>query len=112
MDLDRLPHQLNAEKEMKFASYVKYTSDAGLIATLRPGHRAYLAELFKAGQLVAAGPFTDDSGALFIHEATTQEEAAQLVAADPFAVGGVFTSVETRAWKLVFSDPEQLRAST
>jgi hypothetical protein len=39
------------------------------IARLRPAHREYIAQLFAEGTLVAGGPFTDGSGALFIHAA-------------------------------------------
>ena len=33
---------------------------------VRPAHRAYLTELKAAGKLVAAGPFTDQTGALLV----------------------------------------------
>ncbi len=93
---------------MKFASHIDYAADAAKIAALRPEHRAYLSELFKQGKLLAAGPFTDDSGALFVYEAASLEEALKLVADDPFAIGGVFTRVVTKPWKLVFVNAEAL----
>lgn len=86
---------------MKFASFVRYHPDAARIAERRPAHRAYLAELHAQGRLLLAGPFTDDSGALFVHEAADAAEVAALVAADPFA-DGVFAEVQTRPWKPVF----------
>ena len=96
---------------MKFASHIEYAADAERIAALRPDHRAYLAELFEQGALVAAGPFTDDSGALFVYEADSLEEALRLVAADPFAIGGVFTRVVTKPWKPVFVNAKALEQS-
>jgi len=92
---------------MKFATLVQYTPDAEAIAALRPQHRAYLGDLLESGQLLLAGPFADDSGALFVHEAADVAAARALVAADPFA-DGVFTAVETRPWKLVLSRPDAL----
>ena len=35
---------------------------------VRPAHREYLAELKAAGKLVAAGPFTDQTGALLVYD--------------------------------------------
>ena len=94
---------------MKFSTVVTYTSDAARISALRPRHRDYLAKLHASGQLILAGPFTDDSGALFIHEAESREQVATFVAADPFAEG-IFRSVDTRPWKLVFVTASALAA--
>ena len=96
---------------MKFASYIEYAADAAKIAALRPDHRAYLAELFKQGKLLAAGPFIDDSGALFIFDADSLDDVSNMVADDPFALGGVFASVITKPWKLVFINAETLGRS-
>lgn len=58
---------------------------------------------------MAAGPFTDDSGALFIYEADSAEAVSALIANDPFATHGVLQKVEVRPWKLVFSNLDLLR---
>jgi len=75
---------------MKYVSYVTYTTDKAKVAAHRPAHREYLSELLERGNLVACGPFADDSGALFIYDADSAESAATLVAKDPFAASGVF----------------------
>jgi uncharacterized protein YciI len=94
---------------MKCLGYVAYTKDAAKIAAHRPSHRQYLSSLLERGKLLAAGPFTDDSGALFIYEADSVEAAAQLLAGDPFSVNGVITSAEIKPWKLVMSNAESFK---
>ena len=54
------------------------------------------------GKLAAAGPFTDDTGALIVYEADTLEQAESLLKADPFHAGGVFVRWTLRPWKTVF----------
>ncbi|MBI4694121.1 MAG: hypothetical protein HY749_08870 [Gammaproteobacteria bacterium] len=93
---------------MKFVNHARYAADAGKIAATRPAHRDYLGTLLASGQLLLAGPFTDDSGALFVYEAETLEAARALVAADPFAQAGVFEHCDIKPWKLVFSAPTEL----
>ena len=75
---------------MKFAAIIEYLQDKARIAEVRPVHRQYLASLRERGQLVASGPFTDDSGALIIYEAPTREEAEKLLQGDPFHQSGIF----------------------
>jgi uncharacterized protein len=87
---------------MKFPAVIEYTADKAKIAEIRPLHRQYLATLQEKGQLAAAGPFTDDSGALIIYEAGTREEAEALLKADPFNQNGIFASFQLRPWKPVF----------
>ena len=91
---------------MKYLAYVAYTTDAAKIAAHRPSHRQYLMGLLEKGELVAAGPFTDDSGALFIYEADSAEEAAGLLAGDPFSITGVIVSSELKGYKLVLANAE------
>jgi uncharacterized protein YciI len=94
---------------MKYVGYVAYTKDATKIAAHRPSHRQYLTSLLGQGKLLAAGPFTDDSGALFIYEADSPEAAAQLLAGDPFSTSGVIVSSELNPWKLVMSNAESFK---
>jgi len=96
---------------MKFSSYIEYVTEPAKIAALRPDHRDYLSELFKQGKLLAAGPFSDDSGALFIYEAGNLDDVLTMIADDPFAIGGVFASVVTKPWKLVFINAESMSQS-
>jgi len=94
---------------MKFVSYVTYTTDKAKITAHRPAHREYISGLLNQGKLVTAGPFADDSGALFIYEAGSAEAASALVKEDPFSTNGVFQKFDLKPWKLVFSNTELLR---
>ena len=93
---------------MKFAAIIEYLQDKARIAELRPVHRQYLTSLRERGQLVASGPFTDDSGALIIYEAPTREEAEKLLQGDPFHQGGVFVRWQLRPWNPVIANRELL----
>lgn len=93
---------------MKFAAIIEYTSDRDRIAAVRPIHRQYLAQLKDQGKLVASGPFTDDSGALIIHEASDRQEVEQLLRQDPFCRQGVFRSWQLRPWNPVLANRELL----
>lgn len=86
---------------MKFATVITYTNH-DRIAEVRPTHRAYLAALKEQGRLFASGPFEDDSGALIIYEAETEQEARGLLEADPFNEAGVFQSYTMKPWRQVF----------
>ena len=91
---------------MKYLAHVAYTTDAARIAAHRPAHREYLTGLLPQGKLIAAGPFTDDSGAVFIYETDSAEAAAALLAADPFSVNGVITSSAVKPWRLAMANAE------
>jgi uncharacterized protein YciI len=91
---------------VKFAAIIEYTQDKAKVQAVRPTHRQYLTELKARGQLVACGPFTDDSGALIIYEATTPEDAEKLLQNDPFNAGGVFLTYRLRPWNAVMANRE------
>jgi uncharacterized protein YciI len=91
---------------MKFAAIIDYIQDKAKISEIRPTHRQYLTGLKDKGQLVAAGPFTDDSGALIIYEAPSAAEAEQLVKNDPFNKGGIFIKWQLRPWNTVMANRE------
>jgi uncharacterized protein YciI len=93
---------------MKFAAIIEYLQDKAKIAEVRPVHRQYLATLRERGQLVAAGPFTDDSGALIVYEAPTREDAEKLLQGDPFHAGGIFVRWQLRPWNPVMVNRELL----
>jgi uncharacterized protein len=93
---------------MKFAAIIEYLQDKIKIAELRPVHRQYLASLRERGQLVASGPFTDDSGALIIYEAPSREEAEKLLQGDPFHAGGIFVRWQLRPWNPVIANRDLL----
>jgi uncharacterized protein len=79
-----------------------------LRAAVRADHIAYLASL--GSKMKSAGPFLDDAasptGSLVIIEAETRTEAEKMAAADPYAVAGLFASVEIKAWRWALKNPE------
>ena len=96
---------------MKFAAIIEYSQDKAKIQELRPLHRQYLATLRENYQLVASGPFTDDSGALIIYEAGSRDEAEKLIQADPFHKNGIFLKYDLRPWHPVIANRELLPAT-
>jgi uncharacterized protein len=94
---------------MKFVNYAKYIKDQEKLSALRPAHREYAAGLMASGKLVAAGPFIDGSGALFIYEADTLQEAESLFSSDPFAAGGVIASYDIAPWQVLGVNADLLR---
>ena len=95
---------------MKFAAVIEYVQDPGRVQSLRPAHREYLKGLLGRGQLVAAGPFTDDGGALIVYEAGSREEAEGLLRGDPFHQHGVFVTWQLRPWNPVLANREAFPA--
>lgn len=87
---------------MKFAAVIEYTPDKAKTAEIRPAHRKYLIGLYNAGKLAIAGPFGDDSGAVIVYEAETQEQAEEMLKADPFHDSGVFVKWTLKPWKTLF----------
>lgn len=85
---------------MKYAVIFEYANQ-DRIAEARPRHRAHLQDLQSRGKLAAAGPFTDDSGALIIYDADSEQEVESLIRADPFHEAGVFHRYTIRPWKWV-----------
>jgi uncharacterized protein len=94
---------------MKFANYIHYVDDQDAVAAIRPTHRAYLHGLLENGQLAAAGPFADGTGALFIYEADDIDAARGLAEDDPYTRGGVIKQQTITPWVLVYSNPELLK---
>jgi uncharacterized protein YciI len=86
---------------MKFATMFSY-GNAERIAEIRPRHREYLTRLKEEGKLFVSGPFEDDSGALIIYEADSEDDARRLVEADPFQEAGIFQSYTMKPWRQVF----------
>ena len=74
----------------------------------RPDHLKFLEGL--GSSLKAAGPFTDDegkpTGSLVVIEAPNRAAIAEIAARDPYAVVGLFASVEIKPWKWLIKNPE------
>ena len=93
---------------MKFAAIIEYHPDTSKVSAVRPAHRTYETGLKKAGKLVTAGPFADQSGALIVYEAADAHEAEQIIKADPFYTNGIFLSWVLRPWICVMTNREML----
>ena len=63
-------------------------------------HAAYIDDLIERGVFVMGGPLADQSGSLSVLENVTEEEARELIAADPFVANGVFELDEVRGWNI------------
>jgi uncharacterized protein YciI len=68
----------------------------------RPKHREYLAGLLEQGKLVLSGPFADDTGALILYEANSEEEVRDIIAADPYTGADAIADLQLREWKQVY----------
>ncbi len=80
---------------MKFAAIIEYGDDGDGLRANHPAHRTYLRTFLENGQLLAAGPFADDAGALWVLDAETAEAAEEIVRGDPLVAAGVITG-----WRL------------
>lgn len=76
----------------------------------RPAHLQYWED--NAGQMVLAGPFLDEDekpiGSMMVVNAEDRAAAEKLVDGDPYAIEGVFQSVEIKPWNWVIKRPESL----
>jgi uncharacterized protein len=91
---------------MKVINYVRYVSDLEKVASIRPAHRAFMSKLGEQNHLIAGGPFSDGSGALFIYEVDTLQDAEAIFAQDPYTLGGVIASHNMHAWGMASVYPD------
>ena len=66
---------------------------------VRPAHREYLTELKTAGKLVAAGPFTDETGALLVYDVADEAELRDILAKDPYTPANVAEITTLAEWE-------------
>jgi uncharacterized protein len=85
---------------MKFVHYCQFVADEEKIAEHSSQHHHYMADLRKMGKVVAAGPFADKTGALFVFDVIDRSDLEAIIADDPFTKGGVFAHCEIK--ELVF----------
>ncbi|GID11080.1 YciI family protein [Actinocatenispora rupis] len=78
---------------------LSFTAEPERLAA-RPAHRALLADLHARGLLAAAGPYSDDSGALLLFTADGPE-VAEIIAADPYYRTPGVTVTAVREWNPV-----------
>ena len=65
---------------------------------VRPAHREYMKELQSRGILRAAGPYTDDRGAMLIYDVADADELGRILDADPYTEAGVIAETSIREW--------------
>jgi len=82
---------------------LSFTDDPARLAA-RPAHRANLATLHEKGDLLIAGPWHDDSGALLIFT-VDQPAVDEIIAADPYFTTEGVTVVSIRSWHPVVGAP-------
>ena len=80
---------------MKVSAIIEYIKDEEKIKATHPAHRIYLRTFLENGKLLAAGPFSDNAGALWVLEVQSVEEAEEIVKGDPFVLANVIVS-----WKI------------
>jgi uncharacterized protein YciI len=83
---------------------------ASVRAETRPNHLAYI-DAHKA-QVKIAGPFTSEDGksmlgSLIIVEAADMAAARTFAANDPYALAGLFQSVEIKPWRWIVGAPKE-----
>ena len=80
---------------MKFAAIIEYGGAGDALKAHHAAHRTYLRTFLESGQLRAAGPFADDTGAIWVLDADSLEAVEGIVKADPLVDAGVIKS-----WKI------------
>ncbi len=78
---------------------------AGALETRMANRPAHLEYVDRTGKVVTAGPLLDADdkpcGSLIILEVESMSEARAWADADPYALAGLFDSVELHAWRKV-----------
>jgi uncharacterized protein len=64
----------------------------------RPAHRERLAAHLEAGRLLAAGPFSDESGALLVFLVDDRAAVDEILADDPYYSGPGVTVAGVQEW--------------
>ncbi len=83
-----------------YAVELAFDQDDDYRLSVRPAHRAYLAELTASGSLRMAGPFADAGGALLVYDVADRAALDAVLAADPYFSGEQHAAsvVSVREW--------------
>lgn len=86
-----------------FAVHYSYVPDAGLVARIRPEHRAYLGSYVEAGTIKASGPFVGAGrdSALLIFQADDEDQVRAVVDKDPMSLNNALESFTITQWNPV-----------
>ena len=96
------------EKAIKIVNLATYVTDAALVAQVRSQHLRYVVTLLDQGRLITGGPYADGSGALFVYDVESMDDAREIVANDPYTMRGVVAAHELKRWKVVAAAPALL----
>ena len=94
------PVASDADVARLYVSYVKFVSDSARVDRVKAAHQSYAQAIKANGGLIMAGPFADDSGAMFIYRARSKDEALALVKSDPYHAEGVLESYALSEWRM------------
>jgi len=72
-------------------------------------HAAFVDALVDRGTLVMGGPYSDNSGTMMLLEGVDTDEAARILADDPFIENGVFLLEEIREWTIFVDELTEAR---
>lgn len=86
--------------------YVLICKDApGKLAVRKANREAHLAYAGESGVVTLGGPLLDEAGemigSMIVLDVASRAEAEGFAAADPYALAGLFQSVEIHAWRRV-----------
>jgi uncharacterized protein len=85
----------------KFVAILTFQNNEERLA-IRPKHREYLASLLADGKLILSGPFADESGALIMYQAGSEDEVRAIIAEDPYNQVDAIADLQLKEWKQVF----------
>lgn len=74
--------------------------DPELAKRVRPDHLAYVAEQYRRGRVMLAGPFADASGGLVVYQNLSADDAAAIAREDPAVRSGA-RALTLYAWDLL-----------
>jgi len=83
-----------------YAVQLAYEDDPARLGG-RPAHRERLAGLAADGLLLAAGPWSDETGALLVFVVDTREELDSILASDPYYRSPGVTVSSVQEWNPV-----------
>jgi uncharacterized protein len=87
-----------------YAVHLTFSDDPGRLDH-RPGHRERLAAFAADGRLLAAGPWSDESGALLVFLVDTRDEVDAIIAADPYYTAPGVEVAGVHEWNPVTRHP-------
>jgi hypothetical protein len=87
-----------------YAVQLEFSDDTARL-DLRPGHRERLTRLADEGRLLAAGPWSDESGSLLVFLVDHRDDVDEILAADPYYSAPGVTVAGVHEWNAVIRHP-------